>query len=147
MDRLKLVALDEEDLAIISAHCQDAVLKAADARYLPRERRFILPMNRFVWEKPGGSGKYERRRAVLHFERVMKVSSTGFDRKRKDQVLSLLAVTFSETDKPAGHIEIVFSGGAAIRLEAEVIEAQLSDMNAAWETGSRPEHDEAEKLS
>ena len=42
-DRLKLLALDDEDLAVISACVQDAVLKVGDLSYLPKERRFSSP--------------------------------------------------------------------------------------------------------
>lgn len=49
MDKLKLIALDAEDLAVVSAHLQDAVLKVADMAYLPREKRFAMLVNRFDW--------------------------------------------------------------------------------------------------
>ena len=139
--RLKLVALDAEDLQVISAHCQDAVLKVSGLKYLQRERRFILELNRFVWEREvAGDAEHERRMSVLHFERVGKVSSTGIDRSDGETVLSLLAVTFEEPDKPAGVIELVFAGNAAVRLDVECIEAQLSDMKASWAAQSVPRH-------
>ena len=110
------------------------------------EKRFVLTMNRFVWEASDKTRQFERRRSVLHFERVLKVSSTGFDIRRKDQVLSLLAIVFKPDDAPAGTLELVFSADAAIRLTVECVEAQLSDMAAAWETGSKPDHhDDADK--
>ena len=58
--RMKLVALDGEDLRIVSAHCQDAVLKANVLNYLPAERRFFVEMNRFIWEKPSANREPER---------------------------------------------------------------------------------------
>lgn len=70
MDRLKLIALDNEDLAIISAHCQDAVMKSGDLQYFVGEKRFSMAMNRFVWEEASRKSDYQRRRSVLHFERV-----------------------------------------------------------------------------
>jgi hypothetical protein len=140
--RLKLIAMDGEDLAVISAHCQDAVLKVGDLDYLPRERRFIIAMNRFAWETVGEGGKaFERRKAVLHFERVGKVRVQGIDRRRKDMVLSLLSVTFKPGEAPAGLIELAFAGGATLHLEVECIEARLSDLEAAWSTSSLPRHD------
>ena len=73
-DCLKLLALDDEDLAVLSAHVQDAVLKVADLVNLPKERRFALGMNRFIWEKAeGGRKNFERRRAALTFDRVLSV--------------------------------------------------------------------------
>ena len=140
--RLKLIAMDGEDLAVISAHCQDAVLKVGDLDFLPREKRFVVPMNRFVWEAVGGKGNtFERRKAVLHFERVTRVRMQGIDRRRKDTVLSLLAVTFAPADAPAGVLEIAFAGGATLQLEVECLEAQLGDLEAAWSTENLPRHE------
>jgi hypothetical protein len=142
-ERLKLVAFDEEDLAVISACVQDAVLKVGDLVYLPKERRFALGMNRFIWEKAAdGSRKdYERRRAALTFDRVLSVKTSNIRRDRPDAVLELLACSFEATDAPAGVITIVFAGGCAVRLEVEVIETRLADLGAAWATRARPSHD------
>ncbi len=49
MPELKLIALDADDLKVISAHLQDAVLRVGDIAYLPRERRFAALGNRFDW--------------------------------------------------------------------------------------------------
>ena len=144
MDMLKLVALDEEDLQVLSAHLQDAVLKISDLQYLANEKRFILTANRFVWEesKPRFLRKpqYQRRRTALHFNRVITARATGIDRQKPDDVLSLLAVRFTAGETPAGTIELTFSANAAIRLEVECIEAQMTDLGAAWETESLPRH-------
>ena len=141
-DFLKLAAIDEEDLAVVSAYVQDAVLKVGDMVYLPKERRFALAMNRFIWEKLEGERKdFERRRAALTFDRVERVKTTGIDRNRADAVLELLAVRFLPTSLPAGAIELTFAGGAAVRIEVEVIEARLADLGAAWSTNVVPHHD------
>ena len=142
METLKLIALDAEDLKIVSAHVQDAVVKAADLDYRAGEKRFVMAMNRFAWEIPAGffRRRNERRRSVLHFDRVLSAQSTGFSREDQDEVLSLLAIRFAEGEAPAGAVELTFAGGAAIRLEVECIEARLADLGAAWETRSRPAH-------
>jgi hypothetical protein len=142
MSELKLVALDEDDLKVISAHIQDAVLKVGDIAYDAAGRHFVLAMNRFAWEvKPRWfRRRHERRRSVLHFARVLSVKSAGLDLQRKEDVLSLLAVRFETTDAPAGMVELLFAGNATIRLEVECIETRLSDLGPAWETGSRPIH-------
>ena len=141
--RLKLIAMDAEDLSILSAHCQDAVLKTGDLVFLPREKRFALAMNRFVWEDAASrKGSFERRRSMLHFERVEAVRTLKIDRRRTDAVLELLAITFSVTADPAGTIELAFAGGATLQLDVECIEAQLTDTGAAWETSNLPGHDE-----
>lgn len=141
-DRLKLVALDEEDLTIISAHVQDAVMKVGDVKFLRAQSRFVLPMNRFAWERKSGalSGPPERRNSVLDFGRVTRAASTGLAGAKGADVLSLLALRFQATDTPAGAIELTFSGGATIRLDVECIEARLSDLGGAWEASSRPRH-------
>lgn len=144
MKRLKLIALDAEDLAVISAHCQDAVMKTGDISFLPAEKRLVIAMNRFVWEEAETRKRsFERRRSVLHFERVEKVSALGVDRANKEAVLDLLAVTYTEESAPAGVIELAFAGGATLRLGVECVEAQLTDMAAAWEAGSKPDHEKA----
>ena len=139
---LKLCAFDEEDLAVLSAHTQDAVLKVGDMVYLPQEGRFALAMNRFIWEKAadGKRKAYERRRSVLSFDRVRTVRTSRIERKRPDAVLELLAVSFETADTPAGNVTLVFAGGGAVQLDVEVIEARLADLGAAWATSAKPEH-------
>jgi len=119
-DALRLAAIDEEDLAVVSAHVQDAVLKVGDMVYLPKERRFAVAMNRFVWEKAadGSRRDCERRRSVLILDRVLSARTSHIDRSRRDEVLELLAV--------------------------EVIEARLADLGKSWVTNARPSHDLAE---
>ncbi|WP_295808741.1 DUF2948 family protein [uncultured Nitratireductor sp.] len=147
MDFLKLVALDDVDLGILSAHLQDAVVKVGDLVFEPANRRFAAAFNRFVWENEAKRrflrrSPHERRRSVLHFDRVQSVRAAGIDRNRPDDILSLLAIDFVPAeDSPAGVIELIFSGNAALRLDVECIEARLTDLGAAWETPSRPRHD------
>ncbi len=140
-DRLKLIAMDGDDLSIVSAHCQDAVLRVAGLNFFKAERRFVVTMNRFVWEKAEGGKVFERRQSVLHFERVTHVATKGIDMRRKENVLELLAVTFEQSDAPAGLVEIAFAGDATLRLQVECIEAKLTDLDAAWETSNQPAHE------
>ncbi len=142
MNQLKLVALDAEDLNIVSAHVQDAVMKIGDLDFAPGSKLFVLPMYRFAWEAGPGAGKAqpERRNSVLHFSRVLSAKLSGISRDRPDESLSLLAVIFAASDEPAGDIDLVFSGGGTIRLQVECIEARLADLGGAWEAESRPEH-------
>jgi hypothetical protein len=143
MDALKLAALDEEDLKIVSAHVQDAVLKAGDLAFHAREKRLVVPMNRFAWEKSSGffRKRHQRRQSVLTFDRVLSAKRIGIRPDRPEEVLSLLAIRFAVGGEgPAGIVELDFSGGAAIRLAVECIEARLADTGSAWETLSRPRH-------
>lgn len=138
MDRLKLIAMDEDDLKVISSCCQDAVLKVGDMEYHPAEKQFVLALNRFAWER---EEEKERRKSFLHFERVESVKLQGVNRDEKDTVLSVLAVLFESKDEPAGTIELVLAGDGAIRLDVECIEAQLLDLPAAWKASSIPSHE------
>jgi hypothetical protein len=147
MPDLKLIALDAEDLAIISAHLQDAVLKVGDLAFLPREKRFAAIANRFDWldalENEAVREKhYARRRAALRFERVLGAQVQGLDLKNKGAVTELLAVSFEPGEPPAGHVTLQFADGGAVRLNVECIEAELRDLGPAWEARSRPRHPE-----
>lgn len=143
MTHLKLLALDEEDLAVISAHMQDAVFKVGDLSFSARSGLFSLAANRFVWEAVDEAAKtFERRRSLLVFKRVRTVRSTGIDRRKADDVLSLLAIRFlPDGEGPDGKVELALSGKATIELDVECVEAQLADTGTAWETGSLPSHE------
>lgn len=149
MPDLKLIALDAEDLAVISAHLQDAVLTVGDLAYLPRERRFVALANRFDWMgalREGAADKdgFARRRAGIRFERVMAAQVQGLDLADKARVLSLLAISFDAAAAPEGYVTLHFADDAAIRLHVECIEAGLTDLGAAWEAGSKPQHPETQ---
>jgi len=139
---LKLIALDDQDLSIVSAHVQDAVMKVSDLEYLPAAKRFVLTMNRFVWEAKSGLFRQhnERRQSVLHFDRVLGAKTSGIQRDKPAEVLSLLAISFIAISKPAGIVELVFSGGGTIMLDVECVEARLADIGGSWEATSRPVH-------
>jgi hypothetical protein len=141
MDGLKLVALDGDDIEVVSAHLQDAVVKAADIHWRPSEKRVVVALNRFDWEAASGSApEFRRRRAALRFERVSACKCRNCTAAVKDQVLNLLAISFEPIDSPAGIVTLTFSGGAALRLEVECLEAELADLGPAWGTDCCPEH-------
>ena len=140
MDLLRLVALDQEDLAIVSAHLQDAIVRVGDFTYLPLERRFAIVGRRFDWE--AGPNEPPRRRLTgLHFERVTAVRTRGIDRSNPDAVLNLLAITFQERDTPSGIATLIFADGGAVQVEVECIEVQMKDLGPVWEAEGRPSHD------
>jgi hypothetical protein len=148
MSDLKLIALDAEDLAVISAHLQDAVLQVGDMAYLPREQRFAAIVNRFDWSnglhKAGKNPCYFRRRTGIHFERVLGARLHGIDLKDRDRVLELLALQFEVKDAPEGFVTLVFAGGGEISLHVECIEAELRDLGPAWQARAKPEHPDEE---
>lgn len=140
---LKLVALDEEDLEVVSSHLQDAVVRVGEMAYLPSRKRFAAVLNRFNWEKALAGEEAqanERRRATLRFERVLGAQIKSLKPSSSDRVLSLLAVRFEPSEHPSGYVSLTFSGGASIRLHVECIEAELTDLGPAWIARSRPQH-------
>lgn len=138
-DPLKLIALDADDLSVVSAHLQDAVAKVADMAYLPGEKRFAMVVNRFDWSCP--DRKDQRCRTGIHFNRVLAARTRGVDLNDGKQVLNLLAVEFDEKEAPSGKVTLFFSGDAAIQLDVEVLEAAMSDLSPAWPAKKRPAHD------
>ncbi|RLQ89340.1 DUF2948 family protein [Notoacmeibacter ruber] len=145
MDALKLAALDIDDLVILSAHTQDALVKPVEASYDRRTRTFLLPLRRYAWEKKRRFlGRGERRLSALSVSGVTAVRSTGIDRSAEEAVLNLLALRFTPSDAqddPGGAIELTFSGDATIALEVECLELRLADLGAAWQTENRPAHE------
>lgn len=142
MTDLRLAAFDEDDLGVISAQVQDAVLKVGDIDWQPSRKRLLLVMNRFAWDVPGSLLRRdnERRRSVLQLDRVRAVRSTGIRRDRAGDVLSMLALRFLPGERPSGVIEIDFAGGATLRAEVEVIEGRLTDLGSRWQAAARPVH-------
>ncbi|WP_029064075.1 DUF2948 family protein [Labrenzia sp. DG1229] len=143
MDQLKLAALDQEDLQVLSTHLQDAVMTVADIRFLPKEKKAVFILNRFVWDKEADkrTREHERRRSALAVGQVTGMQVQNIRQEAKGVVLELLAVTFEAADEPSGKIQLAFAGGASIALDVECIEAQLSDLGAAWSTPNLPQHD------
>lgn len=141
MDELKFVVLDAEDLAVVSAHLQDAVLKVSDVLWRPQEKRLVLAVNRFDWESAqSAQPEYRRRRSALRFERVLSCKCKHVNPAGKDAVLNLLAVEFTPTDAPSGMVTLTFSGDIALRLEVECLEAELVDLGPTWTTTACPAH-------
>ena len=139
MDQLKFIVLDRDDLAVVSTHLQDAVLKVSDVFWRPQEKRLVLAVNRFDWETADGP-QYRRRLCALRFERVLSCKCRDVDPGGKDAILNLLAVEFDETDPPAGVVRMTFSGGGVLRLEVECLEAELADLGPTWTASACPKH-------
>jgi len=141
MKPLKLIALDRDDIEVVSTHLQDAVVKVADILWRPAEKRLVLALNRFDWEACGEETPcYQRRRTALRFERVLSFRARNVSPAAKDAVLNLLAIEYVETDAPAGTITLIFSGGAALRLDVECLECELADLGPTWTAAARPAH-------
>ncbi|WP_172292091.1 DUF2948 family protein [Pseudoruegeria sp. HB172150] len=142
---LHLVAREAEGLQVISALVQDAVFPAGEMRWLAKERRFALLLNRFRWEDKAAAerrGEYERVRSVLVVDDVLKVSSQGIDRGDRDLILSLLSIGFEPGEDGAGRLELVLAGDGGIALEVEALEVTLRDVTRPYRavSGHAPGH-------
>jgi hypothetical protein len=150
---VKIIARDAEDLAVVSACLQDALIPLNEMRYLPQERRFIIVANRFRWERaaqgreesaPGTDasfdsdedfGAQQRTNAGICIDRVLAVRSRNIDRSRPDDFLSLLSVQLD-----GNKLAFLFAGGGVIQVEIEALALYLSDLGKAWPTQWQPDH-------
>ena len=146
---IKLVALDHDDLKILSAHLQDAVLRMSDMVYMPAERHFAAVLSRFDWlaaETDGGRPSNMRRcRCALRFDKVTRAQVQKIRPGDPCAVAELLALTYEEDSPPGGYITLYFAGGGGVRLEVECIEAELHDLGDSWRTAVKPMHRIAEE--
>lgn len=139
---LKLRAHDAEDLAVISAMLQDALVPLGDMTFLPDDNSFILAVNRYRWEQ---SDAPQRVHSGVRFDRVRRVQFSNIDRRNRRQFLSLMALEFlpaAETNAETGDVILLhLAGGGRIRLEVDEIFCVLSDFGEPWPTQWRPDHD------
>lgn len=141
---LKLSARDAGDLSVISTMVQDALVRPGDMVFRERERRFLVLLDRFMWERDDGepvAGKlYRRVRSVLHFDGVLGARSRDLDLGARQEVLALLAVAASQAPDSAPQVDLVFAGGSVVRLDVECVECRLTDRGRPWVTRRRPRH-------
>jgi hypothetical protein len=142
-DRPTLTAEDTDDLDILSARLQDAVVQVKDLVWLPASHRFMALFNRFKWESAQGKfGHNLRVRSRLCFERVLGVRSHRV-RRDGEAVASLLAMIYAprSSEDPSGVIKLLFAGGGVIRLDVECLDASLADVSGEWAARGRPDHE------
>lgn len=133
---LRLLALDEQDLDVISANLQGSLVKRGDVHYLPSERRFVLALHRLDLDQEDNF-PHQRHLAAMHFEHVLAVRHRNLG-ETPDVLHTLLAVYFIPGEAPAGAVILEFADGAAIRLDVECLEAQMKDLGSKWDVESQP---------
>lgn len=154
---LKLRAVDADDIAVMSACLQDALVPVHDMRFLAGEESFVLVANRFCWEKlppelldpseagavaEGEEGGFERVHSALSIEHVRRVQTRGFSPSEPADTERLMEVLALTAEDGNGHpaLTLLFAGGAAVRLDVEKIEVILQDVGEPWPTMWRPAH-------
>jgi len=136
--KLKLRAEDAEDIAVIAACLQDALVQVSDIAYLPDERRFVMVANRFCWEECpeiDGSTAFSRVHCGVVFDDVARVRLKRIDRRKPGRTLELLTIQVGD-----GLVDLMFSGGAEIRLDVAAVSCHIDDMDEPWPTKVRPTH-------
>jgi hypothetical protein len=146
---LKLRAEDADDLAVISACLQDALVAVHDLAFVPEDQTFLLVANRFRWERTlrpaHGEAGHERTLCGITFGAVAGASYTGFRRSEEDRILCLLAIRAAHDDEGKA-IRLTFSGGAEMRLEVTRILCVAKDLGEPWPTQWQPQHDADEPV-
>ena len=82
---LKLNAISEEDLRVVSAHLQDSIVQVKNIAHLKKNRIFLIQFNRFMWEdvERGVFRKNKRVQSILRFQNIMGVFSKNLNQKKK----------------------------------------------------------------
>ena len=139
---LKLIANSEDDLRVLSAHLQDAIVSVADIANLKKNRIFLLQLNRFMWEdvEKGVFRKNKRTRTVLKFDNVMGVSSKNISHSNKSGFLDFLTIESNLMPDKSYEIKLIFSGDIVIKVCTEVIEVTLDDQGTPWNSKIKPKH-------
>ena len=139
---LKLLATSDEDLRVISAHLQDAIVSVQDIANLKKSRIFLIQLNRFMWEdvEKGVFRKNKRIRTVLKFDNVSSVLSKNINIKNNN-FLDFLTIESNLLPDKSYEIKLIFSGDSVIKIKAEVIDVSLDDQGSSWETKAQPKHD------
>ena len=127
--QLKLIALDADDLAVISAHVQDARVQTGDIIWRQGEKRLVVGMNRLDWEQTlTGETAPRRLISALRFDRVLACKSRDIDLGTPEAALELLGIEFHPGDPPGGSAVLIFNQGGALRLDVECLECELADL-------------------
>jgi Protein of unknown function (DUF2948) len=132
---LKMIALDADDLAVISTHVQDARVQPADIIWRQSEKRLVVGMSRLDWEQMLDAEAEPRRLvAALRFDRVLACKSRNIDLAAPDAVLDLVGIEFhpqgGRDEEPSGSALLLFAQGGAIRLDVECLECELTDLGS-----------------
>ena len=139
---LKLIANSDEDLRVISAHLQDAIVHTSDIANLKKNRIFLMQLNRFMWEdvEKGVFRKNKRIRTILKFENVISVVSKGINQKKRPRFLDFLTMESSLLANKTYEIKLIYSGDGIIKVNTEVIDVVLDDQGAPWDSKTKPKH-------
>jgi Protein of unknown function (DUF2948) len=143
-ERLRLRAVDADDLSVIAACLQDALIPLSEMAYLPEERRFMAAFTRFQRERmvdPNQPDGLTQSQSVLVLQDIEAVKFRGLDSRFGAVRFELLTLISEPAEDDLVHITLLFAGDAAIQLHARGIAAMLEDFGEPWPANTLPTHD------
>jgi hypothetical protein len=138
---LLLKAYDAEDLEVLSALCQDAVVPMGEISFDAERRCFAMLLNRFRWEdQPRAEARgraVERVQSILMIEDVLQAQSSNLDATDKDLIISILSLSFEAGTDGAGRLDVVLAGDGAVALSVEALNVTLKDVTRPYVAPSK----------
>ena len=119
----KIIAQSPLDLKMISACCSEAKLKLSDIKYLPKNKLFLVSIERLNKEI---ENKSEKINSIIKFEFIESSKTKNIDQSNQEIILELLAIDLVKKNQNY-EIILLFSNNAFITLSAEIIEVTLED--------------------
>ena len=119
----KIIAHSPEDLKLISACCSGGKLKIGEIKYLPKNKIFLLFIDRFVKEEENSK---DRVNSIIKFEYIYSSKSKNINQKNMDLIVELISIELFKKDQNY-EITLLFSNNGLITLSAEIIEVTLED--------------------
>ena len=137
---LRLWATEADDLQVISALSQDAVLPASEMRWSKSRRELALLLNRFRWES--NVRPPQRVRSVLTVAEANGVRGQGVVPGNSNTVLSLLAIEWKPGTDADGILRLVFAGDGIVEADCECLDITLRDVTRPYAapSGQAPNH-------
>tara|TARA_Y100000741_G_scaffold280369_1_gene220146 strand:+ start:19 stop:423 length:405 start_codon:yes stop_codon:yes gene_type:complete len=119
----KIIAQSPQDLQIISACCSEAKIKLGNIKYLPKNKIFLMSIERLNKES---KKKNEKINSIIKFEFIDSSKSINIDQNDPNLLLELMAINLFKREYNF-EITLLFSNNAIITLSAEIIEVTLED--------------------
>jgi hypothetical protein len=143
-DGLRLRAVDQEDLQVIAACLQDALIPLREMAFMADARRFMAAFNRFQWERLadlGESAGLTRCQAALRIDHVEAVQHRGFDDELDGVKFELLTIAAEPLGEGGFQITLVFAGDVALRLKVSELSIILEDFGEPTPAIVAPRHE------
>ena len=143
-DCLRLKAVDADDLSVIAACLQDALIVLSEMVYVPDERRFLAAFTRFRREclaDPTCCDGLTQCQSVLTFNDVESVRHHGIDPRFGGVKLEFLTMVAEPGDGGLVTVVLVFAGDMALQLRVRGISATLCDFGEPWAASAAPRHE------